>query len=138
MTEIALPKPSPWLLRGRTEVARHRKRFDQLSPRRIVARKIDEWMDGVIKDPNLEFSGISHIRFSMGVSAKLAALHTDERGLIAQVSCSHAALPSKRGSARERVRLGQRLYRERLSPELQSLIPAGDLMVVVIASRSSA
>src|SRR5580693_5452256 len=62
MTEIALPKPSPWLLRGRTEVARHRKRFDQLSPRRIVARKIDEWMDGVIKDPNL---GIPAVRAAL-------------------------------------------------------------------------
>jgi hypothetical protein len=63
-----------------------------------------------------EFSGISHIRFSMGVFAKLAALHTVERGLIAQASCSHAALPSKRCSARERARLGQRLHRERCHP----------------------
>ena len=31
-----------------------------------------------------EFSGISHIRFSMGVSAKLAALHTVERDLMRQ------------------------------------------------------
>jgi hypothetical protein len=56
------------------------------------------------------------VGFSMGVSAKLAALHTVERGLIAQASCAHAALPSKRCSARERARLGQRLHRERCHP----------------------
>src|SRR5260370_19565119 len=49
-----------------------------------------------------EFSGISHIRFSMGVSAKVAALHTVERNPIARASCSHAALPSKRCAAQLR------------------------------------
>jgi hypothetical protein len=49
-----------------------------------------------------EFSGISHIRFSMGVSAKVAALHTVERDPFARASCSHAALPSKRCAAQLR------------------------------------
>jgi hypothetical protein len=73
-----------------------------------------------------EFSGISHIRFSMGVSAKVAALHTVERDPIARASCSHAALPSKRCAARQRVQLRNGVIGGAVT-ELQSLIPAGDL-----------
>jgi hypothetical protein len=75
--------------------------------------------------------------FSMGVSAKVAALHTVERDPIARDSRSHAALPSKRCAARQCVRLRLTASSGALSPELQSLIPAGN-MVAVIASRWSA
>ena len=43
-------------------------------------------------------------------------LPTVERDLVARASCPHAALPSKRCSARQRVRFRQRLHRRSCNP----------------------
>jgi hypothetical protein len=47
---------------------------------------------------------------NFGSSPKLAAPDRVELNLVAR-ACSHAALPSKRSSARQRLRLRQRLHR---------------------------
>ena len=63
--------------------------LDRGPPRRLLAAGVAEGRAGVFLGAlcsvaHREFSGISHIRFSMGVSAKVAALHTVERDPIAR------------------------------------------------------
>jgi hypothetical protein len=78
-----------------------------------------------------DFSKISHIKFSMGVSAKVAALHAVERNPIARASRSHAARPSKPCAARQRVLLRQRHHRERCHSSLRGKEARKPLNIIV-------